>query len=301
MLTKLKFQNCLPAIILKLILLSFAFFFITFQIWAQDLSIRYLGNHPDALEKNWTKNFQGISNSGNYWYFNTRTRIWKVPLSENLNQNFDDNDSSIQVDIPDELKNLGFDRLGDPDNMDGYLFIPIYMRSKMWANPAFLRPAIAVFDENNLNYISYFEIEGIDLFNLPMEWCAINPITKDLYTSRMEVGSGSSLPILVYEIDWEKLKEDKELVLTEKNPFQLNKRILSPLQGGDFSTDGCYMFFTNGKDGENESGKGIQVYQNINNKSGEFIMASAQSGDFRFQFETNSIVNEEFVCARLCN
>lgn len=296
MLTKLKFRSCSSAIILKIILFSFAFIFIASQLLAQELSINYRDNYPRGYQDLWTYNFQGISNNENFWFFTQRDVLWKItsrhdlktPVSEFYipgggpiaGSNETDTYLYKTIDDYNELKNNGYNNFGDPDNFEGFMFVPVRGNNK--------NPVIAAFKEDNLAFVDYYEIKNIEA-----EWCAINPITKELYTSDANINS--SQPISVYQINWDKLKNSNDLELNETDSYSLSKSV-PYTQGGDFSQDGCYLFISNGywtQFDSNDVPRGIFVFKNIENEDGKFEMTSTHDGVFAFAYDTDNSSAQE--------
>ncbi len=141
--------------------------------------------------------------------------------------------------MPQVLSNLGYDHFGDPDNFNGYLFVPVQTPHKYRDkndNPVSEDdssrvgeerrkfPVIAVFDENTLEFID------CDTLNNRSQggWVTINPITKELYTSVSTITSQK--PIDRYSINWSKLQLEGKLELNREGPFHINYNAL-PMTG----------------------------------------------------------------------
>jgi len=243
-----------------------------------ELTIKYRGNYPSDKGDIWTEECQGISNNDNNWFITQNKTLWKVPFSKDLRKSFTTGDGTLKVGIPKQLKDLGYNHFGDCDNYNGYIFIPVQGSGNL--------PVIAVFNEVDLSYIDFAEIKGKE----SGAWCAINPITTHLTTSHTHISP--TRPIEVYSINWDILEKYNRLVLTEQEGYYMqnlpqgwNNNVTNPMQGGDWSTDGCYLYLSNGYPTLQSKNRGLSVYKNIGNTYGEFVMASEQGGDeFRFQW-----------------
>ncbi|ALF51796.1 hypothetical protein ACX27_01340 [Nostoc piscinale CENA21] len=249
-------------------------------------SISYLGNYPSDKWGSWTERLQGVGNNHDSWFFTQKEVLWKVPLSINL-----DNSKNmwpgrsgfpgvLRVEMPEVLKREGFDHFGDLDALNGYIFIPIERSSTE-------TPAIGVFREDDLSFVSYALLKN----RTRSGWCSITP-NGQLFTSHNKIDSNN--PIDVYDIDWETLRNQGKLNLKFSHNFYLTGipkeygESLSPyIQGGDFSTDGKYLFLLNGKTGINEThSRGIWMFKNDNYKWGVFVTKSIQDGqNFRYEYK----------------
>ncbi len=258
--------------------------------------VEYLGNYPKEKAGNWTHKLQGISYSNNYWYLTQEETLWKVSINTNLNYSKNLSSSNSpglkKISMPKKLKEKGYNHFGDQDNFDGFIFIPIE-GYQIKPNPVPGRqpvkvnntPIIGVFNEVDLSFVDHFELKK----QTHSGWCSVNPITKNLYTSNNVIDKNN--PIFVYEIDWNILKNNKNLILDYIHEFALlnlpsswNKKVKKHLQGGDFSNDGCFLVLINGKLRSDTKGSGISVYRNLNHRSGSFDRSSTQKGVFRYQF-----------------
>lgn len=265
------------------------FLFVSSYAYANRLQgIRYLGNYPSDKWGNWTERLQGVGHDRNNWLFTQKTMLWKIPLRQNLRHTRDlDTSGSFpgvaKVEMPRRLSNLGYDHFGDLDVENGYAFIPVEDVASR------LTPVIAVFDASNLRFIDYAYLNG----RTRSGWCAISP-NGELFTSHNQINSNR--PIDVYSIDWNKLKREGELDLQWARNFQLTNipqeygdGLPTYMQGGDFSTDGRYLFLLNGRVRAKYKTRrrGIWIFQtNDNYSQGSFVRKSTQNGEsLRYEYK----------------
>ena len=262
------------------------------QIVSRKISnIEYLGNYPKNKKGNWTDNLQGISNNKDYWFFTQLTKLWKVPIGLDLRKSkilLSGKVGVTMVKMPSVLANKGYNHFGDPDNWEGFIFIPIEDEA------AKLEPVIGVFKESDLKFIGYQLLKGKSRSG----WCAIHPITKNLYTSHHEITA--KRPIDVYQIDWSALKRTARFKLKFKQTFPLSNlpsswkgKIATYLQGGDFSDDGQYLFLLNGRLNYTTNNKGISVFKVIEQSQGQYLFSSKQKGEFKYQFSPKILKSQE--------
>jgi len=173
-------------------------------------SIHYRGNFPSHRNNGWSDALQGVANDHQHWFFTQVGRLWKFPISHDLNTKVTKANSSkgiLSVPIPKNLRDKGYNHFGDLDAFDGYVFIPLEghrMEPGLFpgANPKKVRitPRIAVFRSSTLSYVGSFLLTE----QTHAAWCAIHPITKRLYSSNIEISSKN--PLFVYAFDWGQLK-----------------------------------------------------------------------------------------------
>ena len=108
------------------------------------------GDFPSNSENFWSENAQGLANDGTNWFITTKTTIFKVPLSVNLDRS--SSSGIVQTGMPSQLKRLGYDHFGDPDQYEGFLFVPGEHPDKG------SRPRIAVFSTVDLRFLSSFRL-----------------------------------------------------------------------------------------------------------------------------------------------
>lgn len=246
------------------------------------VKIEYLGNYPSNKQGTWTDKLQGIGNDSDNWFFTQNMFLWKVPININLKNTKKMRPDSkkwpgvLKVGMPDALKRKGYNHFGDLDVAHGYVFVPIE-----GSNP----PVIAVFKAKDLSFVDYAELPN----KTRSGWCAISP-KGQLFTSHNIINKEH--PIDIYSIDWDYLNRSGKLKLQWESSYELTgipkgygKDISVYVQGGDFSTDGKYLFIVNGKVFDKTHKKGVWVFSNNNYKSGSFVMKSNQNKGFKYEYK----------------
>src|SRR6185436_8303035 len=186
---------------------------------------------------------QGIAHDAHNWYITTQFVLWKIPVGINLNRDDLAQVSSvkrIELSRIDELYSLGYHHFGDLDHFKykskDYLFIPLTGGNSGYG------PAVAVFDCNTLDYITFAELPQN---NDGGGWCAISPADSCLYASVNHPGL-----IYQYKIDWEELKNNDTLIFTEIDQHNLSNisggTQLHHMQGGEFTPNGNLLYVTCG-------------------------------------------------------
>lgn len=189
----------------------------------------YLFNYPSDREMGWSHELQGVCHDDNNWFFTQNGNIWKFPLSHDLNK---------QVKKPSDFSGViknsyGGYRLGDCDCYGGYLFVPVSLDGS---------PYIAVFDASNLSYIAKTRLDKFGKKFSLVHWCAINPKDGLLYTSDHNVGNDftdDTSPVMVYEIDFEKIRDRSDNFLVYKTFLRLYNATGDRLSR-DFVQGGCF-------------------------------------------------------------
>jgi hypothetical protein len=142
----------------------------------------FLGDYPSELNSNWSDETQGISHDMTHWYISQKPRIWKVPVSHDLNQSFN---GLLSAEIPQILKTQGANHFGDLDYFQGELYVPL---------EGMPIPHVVVFDAND------FRVEGWGALSHQgtnnASWCAVNPVNGLLFSSK----SDEVRQLLIYQI-----------------------------------------------------------------------------------------------------
>ena len=273
--------------------------------------INYIRQYPADQDNNWSDNLQGVTHDANNWYFTQLTKLWKFPFSHDLAKKLNGPNPSqniYQINIPKELSELGYNHFSDLDFFDGYLFVPIEAPetsvTKFTRTFPFIstfitkpRPLILVYDADDLQYIGNFELEK----QSNAGWCAIHPITKELYTSNTHIDPNSSdQKIFRYFLDFDRLKKEGEVVLKFINYFELYNEsgntklnIKKHMQGGDFSEDGHYLFLVNGTNkASRERDGGVWVFDSKTGR--KFTKSFSTRSDFGTFNNTKTYINEDF-------
>ncbi|MDH5426579.1 MAG: hypothetical protein OEY57_00180 [Nitrospirota bacterium] len=259
-------------------------------------SIHYRGNFPSHRKNGWSDALQGVANDDKHWFFTQVGRLWKFPISHDLNTKVYQPDSSkgiLAVSIPKTLRDKGYNHFGDLDYFDGYVFIPLEGYQIEWRDLALhpkkigVTPRIAVFRASTLSYVGSFLLPE----QTHAGWCAIHPITKRLYSSNNHISSTN--PLFVYAFDWGQLKTAtaSSILSWQASPQKeflfdgqgQNKMTIKPyLQGGDFSAYGEELYIVNGKaDKFTNTDGGIWVFSGNDHR---LLKRSSQSGEFKFEF-----------------
>ena len=237
----------------------------------------YLGNYPSNRENFWSNDSQGIANDGTNWFITTgyntdNSRLFKIPFGYDLNSG---SAPSPGIGIPSDLVNLGYNHFGDPDQRDGYLFIPLQGPERT--------PVVAVYWAADLRFLTYRELHG-----LPSGgggWVAIRPGANTLWASPGTV-DGSN-PVREYDIEWDALRNRNVLDLRDSRTITLSDRDGWPvgmytMQGGVFNPEGTLFYTTNGWC---DSFGYIDVFF-IDGDTGT-LQASSENGYGPFNFETH--------------
>ena len=194
--------------------------------WGTEAAFWYLGNNPTwSLDEG-----NGLASSDDDWFLTTSGEIFGFPIDSLY--------YTRRVGMPAPLSALGCNHFGDPDVINGYLFVPVENCSG--------GPMVAVFT-SNLDYVCadylYFQAEA--------SWLAYDPATNHLVSSRGVINSEQGL--MTYTIDWNGIYfGSMEWFLWDGDHFPLLRdRHGVPLsyswpQGGDFNEDGTLLYLSNG-------------------------------------------------------
>jgi hypothetical protein len=261
----------------------------------------YLGQHPSDRSNGWSNKLQGVGHDNSNWFFTQVKQLWKFPVSFDLNR-FVKNPlpaGVMRAPIPKELREVGYNHLGDLVHHKGYLFIPleaglVYQPPNVTTRPVDNRknPLMAVYRAADLSFVGSTPLHKQDKAG----WLAINPIDGILYSSENNMSNLDKL--ISYRIDYAALNHgrvDGLKFLGMKPLFDEQGReiTLKPwMQGGEFSDDGKFLFLVNG----NQSGKtkprdgGIWIFDF---ESGKKLLKSKGSMPFKFEYHPGAPNLEE--------
>lgn len=238
---------------------------------------KYLGNYPSERQNGWSHELNGVAHDSNNWFFTQNKKLWKFPVSHDLNKKVTKPDPSQgirQVGIPLE----GYNHFGDLDHYDGYLFVPLTGGSER-------PPRIAVFRSSNLRYVgsAAVPLQGLG-------WVAIHPTSRFsdkvlLYTSDKHVTPDQ--PIRTYTVDLARLNQGQVRIEPHGSLRAYdesgNELTLRHMQGGTFSDDGCYIYLVNGYAEDFDPDKGGVMVFNV--ATGKRVARSTNGhGDFNYEF-----------------
>ncbi len=250
----------------------------------------YLGNHPDEKwDTGWSSNTQGLTHDQDNWYItqDEPDRLWKIPVTKDLDGplTYNNPGPDVLVKVLDETDMYdlwieGYDHMGDLSYHEGYVLVPLE------GGP---QPAIAAFRADTLQYVGH---DYLDVQN-GAGWCAIDP-EGYVYSS----SSQNVIAIWKYSVDWEKLLNDEELVLTRLLGFEPlydeNGNYVTPIkhmQGGVFSPGGALLYIVSGYYDDPQPTDGIHVFDTSTRRR---VQRSTNGyGYFNYEFHQAHSINEE--------
>ncbi|HXW11746.1 MAG TPA: hypothetical protein VD694_03215 [Nitrososphaeraceae archaeon] len=213
--------------------------------------VEQLAEYPDAAAPGWSNELNGVTNDGKNWYITQKDRIWKFPLSFDLNMDIDTDEAHPGVlnnTIPSFYNyTVGtgyyfYDHLGDLDYYQGRLYVAL--EGHAYDHESFLElpapsPKIAIYDANSLAFISAADVLGYktDIVS-SCAWCAINPLNGLLFTSDSTPNNNTLRVYMHY------LSPDGKLILNFAGYFPLVGPALEQVCGGVFSKNGHLYLVT---------------------------------------------------------
>ena len=248
--------------------------------------MEYLGTYPKHRNNGWSNALQGVANDKDNWFFTQTGVLWKFPISHDLKDKIGKTVKAGlgigRVRIPASLS--AYDHFGDLDQHSGLLYVPLEGGGN---------PRIAVFRSSDLAFLDSQVL--LRPGGKPMTqsgWCAINPTDGLLYTSNTGIDRNDN-PIFKFKVGFDagklRLTYAGSLYLKDEDGSGMG---LKPyMQGGDFSTDGRYLFLVNGKAHKfDKDDGGVWVFDAL---TGRKITKSKQKGGFRFEFHPGGTKFEE--------
>ena len=267
--------------------------------------------------KNWTRDFQGITTDGQWWYITNGvsrigeyTRLTKGHINRSLDRSISNDYSTTGI------------HFGDLDCYGNYLFISVDETK---------HPEIWIFDKAKPKLICKCQLQKADgTYFSSLGWCAVNPCDGRLYTSESYITSDS--PVYSYKIEWNNIGTSKEIFLkNSERKIYLFDQYGSPckkeaMQGGCFDYyNNLYLTSGYGK----KDSEGVHVFKLVrddstylndalNRVSGDaaksqvyeayksnsldlpfdcvkavLIARSSQSGTFKYKFDSSGTYRDE--------
>ena len=251
-------------------------------ITAPKIEAKYIGQYPSDRSNGWSHNLQGIGHDDNNWFFTQAHRLWKFPVTHDLNKgvNLNNLPKGVRtVPIPIDLRKKGYDHFGDLVGHNGYLFIPL--EATEGSNKD--RPLLAVFRASTLAYIGCAPMRMQNRAG----WIAVNPTNGWLYSSNNLINPSNRLK--VYSINYQALRYG-QVILTargNKNLYNIQGQLLNMMpymQGGEFSDDGRFLYLINGRASTATPSAlgGIWVFDF---RTGKLTLKSSTTGNgFRYEY-----------------
>lgn len=237
----------------------------------------YSHKYPDDATPSWGDDDNGSSNGiahdNSNWFisqttvgdhYSRRWIIWRIPVTEPLDQDFWNNPSvsiTQMQDVP-VLANNFEDHAGDlvycNHGNTGYVLVPM---------TGDLGACIVFFTADNLTYVNYELLPNIT----SVGWCAVNSEGTIVYTSDDNASS-----IKQYSINWSIINNTSvhnALSLSDSHPLKDlngNSLLLHDMQGGEFDDHDEFLYISSGLTefyfwGHCYPEDGLHVFSFINN------------------------------------
>ena len=194
---------------------------------AANLFFRHLNDYPDDRETGWSEEVQGISHNDDHWFITQKDRLWKIPVSVDLNSDIEGDDPArgiFTVPIPPVLTDE-YNHFGDVDYNNGFLFIGLENTD---TEPT---ARMLCFDADTLEFIGSVLLKEQGTH---ASWCAVNPADGFLYSSSFD--NVTALFAYTFSVANNKFTlrfhHLAPLINDDGKPYEL-----SGIQGGVFSLD----------------------------------------------------------------
>lgn len=258
---------------------------------------QFINDYPRDKENHFSEEIQGVCHDDKYWFFTQDGSIWKIPVQQDLNQDF----KSKSDPSKDVTKVTPKGHLGDMDYYDGHIFIADQpskdSQSVKVCDAIEGAPYISVYKASDLSFVCRWLMSYHTRAFTGIGWCAIN--NGFLYTSESTI-CGQAYPIYIYKIE----KNDKGIyslvdwgTVIPKNDDGTDI-YFKDMQGGCFDdqnrlhiANGLYGYLSD-DDTEVRKREGISVFQlpaaPVKGKTYHVtrIAKSQQKGGFEYKFDT---------------
>ncbi len=202
----------------------------------KSLRIDYLGNFPANRRPGWSKELQGITHDESSWFIAQRDKLWKFPKEHDLNATVtkpSPGQGILMVTIPDHLRAMGYDHMGDIDCWDGRIYIPLENKRRTKGN------MLMVFDAGSMEFLESYPLSKKYVGSA--SWVALDRGSGQIFMSNNVIGKGS--PIMIYSevagVDVGRLKLEGAFYPRDGDGEPMT---IERVQGGVISKDGKTLF-----------------------------------------------------------
>jgi hypothetical protein len=249
----------------------------------------YLGDWPGKTTPGWNQDTQGLAHDQDNWFITQEMKIWKIPVTHDLNSNAE-NMGFTTVSMQDTpLFAEHYNHFGDPECFDSDQFGgPTFLVVPVEGGP---QRVIALFRADSLTYHTHTNLPN----QLNASWCAFDS-QGNLYSSDFDFNNKPSIPIFKYTVDWPRVIASGELCLSLTNVIQLrdedgNNLSVQWIQGGVITPSGALLYLMAGYWNDFNLTNGIHAFDL---SSGYRVKRSErQSGSFRFDWSPGLLTGEE--------
>ena len=238
----------------------------------------YVGEHPSGREVQWAEGVQGVTHDDGNWYITQTRTLWRIPAGVDLDSAARGvpGVGTVELQGIGDLWRRGYDHFGDPGYYKfegrGYLFVPLEDDRRE------APPAVAVFYAENLRYIGYAVLDGLEA----APWCALDP-QGVLYSSNT-TNSGA---VHTFEVDWTTLRSGGKgwlkpagrLTLLDESGYPVT---IDTPQGGVISQNGRLLYISAGYCEGSHPSWGIHVFDLQTRK--RIARSGNGSGPFNYEF-----------------
>lgn len=280
----------------------------------------YAKTYPNQAANNWANDSwapNGITHDNSNWYIcsvhkgadlpckvdNKNFIIWRIPVTLDLNQDFNNTNTAVikwelaKFNNPPNASFKNYGHAGDLDhfvhnNVD-YLAVPLTGGGS--------KPIIAFFRASDLHFINYAQLNNLS--GQSIGWCAVNPITKKLYTSL-----DNATTIYCYNINWSvalSSSSSNHNGLTLDNAYTLiplsGSSLFENMQGGEFSPSGNLLYVSCGLNGSAATTDGIHVFDatgttlwsEVKRSTNSVFNTNTQGACFDYPFDNGGVLDQE--------
>jgi hypothetical protein len=249
----------------------------------------FIGDFPSDVENSFSEEIQGMCHDESSWFItrNHPPTLLKIPLSSDLRRAR----AVAAAPIPQSLREIGYNHMGDPDCKNGFVFVPLEATGHFATTQA----AVAVFD-SQVQFVNWGVLYVND--DNHAGWVAIDPAGSgsDLWTSRTDMSRGDNRGRFYrYTIDWSQVVPGGGSIFLDGagKVGRYRNRFGAPLaikgmQGGAFDIRGDILFVTN-SDRESPDGHGVWA---LDKRTGE-LLGETSNGYGQFRYTTHGPDEEE--------
>ena len=153
-------------------------FFIVF-LSLSNKSLHFYGNAFNNVKANWVKRLQGMCHDEQFYYITQMDNIWKIPRTariENIKKIINSSQTKIvKSSIPDKLRELGSNHMGDCDIHDNLIYIPLEGTKPQ---------KMLILKTDTLKFVAALNLHSSQI---KAPWVTIDPLDGTIFTGDFNV------------------------------------------------------------------------------------------------------------------
>lgn len=183
-------------------------------------NFHYFGDAFKNIKAGWSNEMQGLCHDEDNYYITQVDHIWKIPRNYKIQsaKNTSSKWGIIKAPIPEGLRRLGSNHMGDCDSDNQYVYIPLE------GGPT---PKLLILKSQTLEYVKALPFSSLQK---DAPWVSVSKVSGRIYSSSFNIPANQGVIEYILSEDMENLIPVQKFLLKDA---QGRERSLERVQGGD--------------------------------------------------------------------